>query len=357
MHQSQSFNYGPPPPQGQSPGQYATTQGPSSYPGYQHQQPQYPQGQQHPYQQPAQQPYVPQANSYQPQSQPFPPPGQPYSPQRSQYGLPTSSGPMPMPAQPYQQPQYGMPTFTPTPMSIPPQQGPGLMPGAGGFMSNLSPLSLMSAGGLLAAPQQYMQQKVGWLKTNMTGGTMSALFNISNSYVRSKMLMLLAPFLGRWTYIRHHEQIAGGQKYRPPSADVNAPDLYIPVMAMWTYALLACVVSAVNHKFKPELMSSMIYGASLAWGMHWLVARLILRGMNVPGVAWSELLAYTGYPFVPICLSIVAGCIGGKWAYYAVWGYGSLCMGIFLVKSMKRVIFQEARQYGEQEGGSRAIRS
>lgn len=126
MHQSQSFNYGPPPPQGQSPGQYATTQGPSSYPGYQHQQPQYPQGQQHPYQQPAQQPYVPQANSYQPQSQPFPPPGQPYSPQRSQYGLPTSSGPMPMPAQPYQQPQYGMPTFTPTPMSIPPQQvGPG----------------------------------------------------------------------------------------------------------------------------------------------------------------------------------------------------------------------------------------
>lgn len=29
-------------------------------------------------------------------------------------------------------------------------------------------------------------------------------------------------------------------------------------MAMWTYALLACVVSAVNHKFKPELMSSMV---------------------------------------------------------------------------------------------------
>jgi hypothetical protein len=38
------------------------------------------------------------------------------------------------------------------------------------------------AGGLLSAPQQYMQQRVSWFKTNMTGGTMSALFNISNHY-------------------------------------------------------------------------------------------------------------------------------------------------------------------------------
>jgi hypothetical protein len=36
--------------------------------------------------------------------------------------------------------------------------------------------------GLLAAPQHYMQERVSWIKTNMTGGTMSALFNISNSY-------------------------------------------------------------------------------------------------------------------------------------------------------------------------------
>jgi hypothetical protein len=27
-----------------------------------------------------------------------------------------------------------------------------------------------------------MQERVSWIKTNMTGGTMSALFNISNSY-------------------------------------------------------------------------------------------------------------------------------------------------------------------------------
>jgi hypothetical protein len=40
----------------------------------------------------------------------------------------------------------------------------------------------VAGAGLLAAPQHYMQERVSWIKTNMTGGTMSALFNISNSY-------------------------------------------------------------------------------------------------------------------------------------------------------------------------------
>lgn len=35
----------------------------------------------------------------------------------------------------------------------------------------------------------------------------------------------------------------------------------------------------------------------------------------------------------------------GRWGYWTVWGYGSLCMGIFLVRTMKRIIFQEARHY------------
>jgi hypothetical protein len=55
-------------------------------------------------------------------------------------------------------------------------------------------------------------------------------------------------------------QIAGGQKYRPPSVDVNAPDLFIPVMAAWTYALLNCVVLTLNGKFQPEMMSKMVIG-------------------------------------------------------------------------------------------------
>ena len=42
------------------------------------------------------------------------------------------------------------------------------------------------------------------------------------------------------------------------------------------------------------------------------------------------------------------GCVAsGKWGYYALGAYGSLAMAIFMVKTMKRVIFQETRAYGE----------
>jgi hypothetical protein len=54
-----------------------------------------------------------------------------------------------------------------------------------------------------------------------------------------------------------------------------------------------------------------LQAASLAWGVHWFAAWLLLKGMNVPGVPWSELLAYTGYTFVPICFSVVGGCLAG----------------------------------------------
>lgn len=53
-------------------------------------------------------------------------------------------------------------------------------------------------------------------------------------------------------------QIAGGQRYRPPAVDVNAPDLFIPLMGLWSYALLSCVVLAFKHAFKPESMSSTV---------------------------------------------------------------------------------------------------
>lgn len=44
---------------------------------------------------------------------------------------------------------------------------------------------------------------------------------------------------------------------------------------------------------------------------------------------------------------VVAMMCAGKWGYYALGAYGSLAMAIFMVKTMKRVIFQETRAYGK----------
>lgn len=57
-------------------------------------------------------------------------------------------------------------------------------------------------------------------------------------------------------------------------------------------------------------------------------------------VPWLELLAFTGYAFVPVCATILMGQAAGLTGYYVAWGYGSLCMAVFLVRTMKRVVFQ-----------------
>ena len=38
----------------------------------------------------------------------------------------------------------------------------------------------------------------------------------------------------------------------------------------------------------------------------------------------------------------------GLWPWRLAWVYGSLSMGVFMVRTMKRVIFHESRQYGKQ---------
>eukprot|EP00878_Enallax_costatus_P013028 GHUV01013613.1.p1 GENE.GHUV01013613.1~~GHUV01013613.1.p1 ORF type:complete len:273 (+),score=52.92 GHUV01013613.1:578-1396(+) len=245
--QPPQYNYGPPPPPGFNPSQFRPpvgppsqgrneNQGPNSFPGYQ----QFPGAYQ---QQPGQQmPHVSSfpgqnmANAYQPQQQPFMP-AQNYQQNFQQYSGPPSN---------QQPPSTGAPHIPAAPA----------MPG-GGFMSGLSPMSLMT-GGFLSAPQHFMQQRLTSLKTNMTGGTMNALFNISNKYVKNKLMMLFVPYLSKWTFQRMHEQIAGGQRYRPPAVDENAPDLFIPLMGLWSYVLLSCIVLALKHAFKPEVMSSTV---------------------------------------------------------------------------------------------------
>lgn len=63
-------------------------------------------------------------------------------------------------------------------------------------------------------------------------------------------------------------QISGGHKYLPPKQDVNAPDLYIPTMAVGTYCLIVCFASAAAAKFKPEVMTSAVRCFGAQKGFH-----------------------------------------------------------------------------------------
>lgn len=53
-------------------------------------------------------------------------------------------------------------------------------------------------------------------------------------------------------------QIQGGQQYRPPRMDPNAPDLYIPIMAAWTYIILLCGNALIQQTYVPDIMYAMV---------------------------------------------------------------------------------------------------
>lgn len=52
---------------------------------------------------------------------------------------------------------------------------------------------------------------------------------------------------GHW--MRSTEKVGGELSYKPPIYDINAPDLYIPLMAFGTYLILAGFFLGINGKY------------------------------------------------------------------------------------------------------------
>lgn len=73
-----------------------------------------------------------------------------------------------------------------------------------------------------------------------------------------------------------------------------------------TYFHLYCLGS------QPTFSVLQVWYAAAAWGIHTAVAILLVRAMGLPtSLPWVELICYTGYVFVPACLTLLAGICAG----------------------------------------------
>lgn len=159
--------------------------------------------------------------------------------------------------------------------------------------------------------------------------------------VRTKLLMLMAPFLRTWTFVRAPEHIAGGHRYLPPRQDINAPDLYIPLMALWTYSMLIGIGLLARGGFRPEAVYNAVSSAVASWVCQTLLLKAVLWVLGVGGAApILELGAYSGYTWVGACATLLATLSGSRMGYHIVWVYSSFASALFLVRTMKRVILQ-----------------
>ncbi|XVE84508.1 hypothetical protein DITRI_Ditri17bG0019300 [Diplodiscus trichospermus] len=169
-------------------------------------------------------------------------------------------------------------------------------------------------------------------------------FQVNDQYVRNKLKVVLLPFLHRGHWTRITEPVGGRLSYKPPIYDINAPDLYIPFMAFGTYVVLAGLSLGLQGKFSPEALNWLFVKGLFGWFLQVMLLKATLLSLGSGEAPLLDILAYAGYTFTGMCLPVL-GRIMWRYSYYFLMPWTCLCMGVFLVKTMKRVLFAEVRTY------------
>ncbi|CAH1792899.1 unnamed protein product [Owenia fusiformis] len=167
----------------------------------------------------------------------------PYGGQQQQYPPPGSQVP-PQTFDPLQHPAQALP---------PPQgfdQSAGFGSPTHGMSQPFAPQNLMSDPMANMAVQygqnfagqgkEYVQQN---LEKYMSKSRLKYYFAVDTSYVGKKIALLLFPFTHSDWSIKYSQDEPVAPRY-----EINAPDLYIPVMAFVTYILLAGFILGTQDK-------------------------------------------------------------------------------------------------------------
>ncbi|PCH41943.1 protein transporter yif1 [Wolfiporia cocos MD-104 SS10] len=285
------------------------------------------------------------------------PPSTPVSPQGYQRYTSTSSPPV----QPFAQPIHGpstvhgarAPQAYPStsgpyqPMVSPPRHGQpavGVPPvdfSAWGINDATAQFGMHLGQSAVAAGQDYVQKNLGGL---IPISVLKHHFNVSNSYVMNKLRLVLFPWRHKWSRrVRRAEN--GQSEWQPPRDDLNAPDLYIPLMALVTYILLAALYSGLHSRFHPEILGVTASKALAVVLLDFVFVKLGCYFLNIPSGNNQilDLLAYDGYKFVGVILTLLAGLLNvGRTLYMIVFIYAFLATAFFLLRSLRSVVLPDA---------------
>lgn len=166
-------------------------------------------------------------------------------------------------------------------------------------------------------------------------------FMVNHRYVRKKLLLLLKPW-GNPTWRRQRAvnptaYSRGEDAYSAPKDDTNAPDLYIPLMAFATYVLLAGIILGGQGRFQPGTLAQYLSKGAGVLTLEAVVIKLGLYLINAKPTPWLDVIAYRGYKFVGVAITMASTLLHSK-LYWPLLLYTSSVMGIFLMKSHRNIV-------------------
>jgi len=266
------------------------------------------------------------------QQQPFNYPNQPPNLVGStSVNIPTSPFPTPFPSGTNQYPQG---QFAQQPFPVGGSPSNRLFTDLGG--------ANMPGGALTQIGLEYGSQMFGqhsneaYQRYNQNFAMLKYYFNVNNSYVINKLKLLLFP-LRHKVWKRRIQRQGEGEVYLPPRDDINAPDLYIPLMAFVTYVLMIGFVMGASFKFTPEVLGITASSGLAVLAFEVIIIKFGFYLLNSLTVPILDVIAYCGYKYVGIVITIIGGLLVGHLAYIVLMLLTSIFMAIFMVKTLRLV--------------------
>ncbi|KAF9977195.1 hypothetical protein BGZ73_006668 [Actinomortierella ambigua] len=250
----------------------------------------------------------------------------------------------------FDQQQQGHYQPSPQPSHLQPQQHQSpqqQIPGVPSFPFNLNDgttqLGMQFGRSAVMAGQEYVEQNLNrWVNR----AALQPYFNVSNSYVVNKLKLLVFPWRHKpWARLMKRSDSTGECiGYLPPRDDINAPDMYIPVMAFVSYVLLVGISEGTSNTFRPDNFGKNASSAMAVVLLEFILIKLCIYLLNITSeVSTLDLLAYSGYKFVGIIASIIVKLMGVPSSmFWAVVLYMGGATGFFLLRSLRYVILPEA---------------
>jgi hypothetical protein len=144
--------------------------------------------------------------------------------------------------------------------------------------------------------------------------------------------------------------------FADPRADLNAPDMYIPIMAYVTYVLLNSLIAGIQGAFQADLL-----GTTAGWaGAFLLIENLLIKLgcylLNIPSTFFLDLVAYSGYKYIGIIVTNLVGLLNpGRTIYWLTFLYTGLSVAFFMLRSLRSAILQGTEDAMGRSGKARRV--
>jgi hypothetical protein len=149
----------------------------------------------------------------------------------------------------------------------------------------------------------------------------------------------------------HGENDQVSRKWALPKHDVNAPDLYIPLMSFVTYCLLCGLSRGMgSSNFSPDVIIQSIWRCLLLQIIETAAIKFTTNYLAV-SVFFVDIFAITGYKYVGLSINTLTRIMNG-YLNILVTFYTSAMIAYFVLKTLASMVPQSS---GQENGSTRVM--